>query len=91
MKTVHLYITGKVQGVFFRAKAKEVAYKYEITGWIKNTANGKVEAMIYGQANKVDEFIEWCRIGPERAKVEEVIISNLPEIKFDDFEVIEWE
>jgi acylphosphatase len=47
-----------------------------------------VEAMIYGQSNKVNEFIEWCRTGPERANVDEVIISYLPEIKYDKFEVI---
>jgi acylphosphatase len=88
METVHLFITGKVQGVFFRAKAKEIAEKYEITGWIKNTLDEKVEAMIYGQSNKVNEFIEWCRTGPERANVDEVIISYLPEIKYDKFEVI---
>ncbi len=88
MQTVHLLITGKVQGVFFRSKAKEVARKYEITGWIKNTADNKVEAMIYGQTNKVNDFIEWCRTGPERAEVEDVIISHLPEIKFNEFEVL---
>ena len=88
METVHLLITGKVQGVFFRAKAKEIARKYEITGWIKNTPDEKVEAMIYGRSNKVNEFIEWCKTGPEMAKVEDVIISYLPEIKFNKFEVI---
>ena len=88
METVHLIIKGRVQGVFFRARAKEIAEKYEITGWIKNTSDKKVEAMIYGPSNKVKQFIEWCKTGPERAKVEDVIVSNLPEIKFDKFEVI---
>lgn len=88
METAHVIITGRVQGVFFRAKAKEVAAKYEITGWIKNTKDDKVEAMIYGQANKVNDFLEWCKIGPEGAEVDEVIISRLPEIKFDKFEII---
>ncbi len=88
MQTVRVIISGEVQGVFFRASAKEVARKYEITGWIKNTADGKVEAMIYGQENKVKNFIEWCKTGPEKAKVENVIIHELPEIKFNHFEVI---
>jgi acylphosphatase len=88
MQTVRLIISGEVQGVFFRASAKEVARKYEITGWIKNTEDGKVEAMIYGQENKVKNFIEWCKTGPEKAKVENVIIHHLPEIKFNHFEVI---
>jgi acylphosphatase len=88
MQTVRLIISGEVQGVFFRASAKEVARKYEITGWIKNTEDGNVEAMIYGQENKVKNFIEWCKTGPEKAKVENVIIHHLPEIKFNHFEVI---
>jgi acylphosphatase len=88
MQTVHLVITGKVQGVFFRSAAKEVAAKYEITGWIKNTIDNKVEAMIYGQSNKINDFIDWCKTGPEKAKVEEVIISHLPEIKFNKFEIV---
>lgn len=88
METVHLLISGKVQGVFFRAKAKEVADKYELTGWIKNTDDDKVEAMVYGQANKVSQFIDWCKTGPGKARVEKVIVSKLPEIKFDKFEII---
>jgi acylphosphatase len=89
MQTVHLLITGKVQGVFFRARAKEIAKKYEITGWIKNTLDNKIEAMIYGQSNKINDFIEWCRTGPEKAQVDDVIIAHLPEIKFDRFEIVD--
>lgn len=89
MQTVHLLITGKVQGVLFRARAKEIAAKYEITGWIKNTLDDKVEAMVYGQSNKVNDFIEWCRTGPDEAQVDDVIIAHLPEIKFNKFEIVD--
>ena len=88
MKTLHLIISGKVQGVFFRAKAKKVAEKYEIKGWIKNTADEKVEALITGEPGNLNEFVTWCKTGPERAKVEDVIISQKPEIIFENFEVI---
>ena len=88
MQTVRIIISGKVQGVFFRATAKEVAEKYELTGWIKNTDDEKVEAMIYGQENKVKNFIEWCKTGPEKAEVDKVVVHHLPEIKYNTFEVI---
>jgi len=88
MQTIRIIITGKVQGVFFRANAKEMATKYEIKGWIKNTNDGKVEAMVYGQENKVKDFLEWCKTGPEKAEVDNVIVHELPEIKFNNFEVI---
>lgn len=88
MQTVRIIINGEVQGVFFRATAKEVAKKYEITGWIKNREDGNVEAIIYGQENKVKNFIEWCKTGPEKAKVENVTVYELPDIKYNHFEVI---
>ena len=78
MKTAHLEIEGKVQGVFFRAKAKEIAEIHKISGWIRNTDDGKVEACISGEDNAVEEFIEWCHHGPEKAKVENVLVNYLP-------------
>lgn len=88
METVHLIISGKVQGVFFRANAKNVAGTLEIKGWIKNTAEEKVEALITGENNNVNEFIDWCKTGPQRARVDRVNVSKMPEIKFDHFEII---
>ena len=89
MKTVHLEITGKVQGVFFRAKAKEVAKIHKISGWIRNTDDDKVEALITGMDDDVEKFILWCKHGPEKAKVKDVVITYKNEIKiFDTFEVI---
>ena len=88
MKTVHLEIAGRVQGVFFRAKAKEIAEIYKISGWIRNTDDGKVEACISGEDNAVEEFILWCRYGPEKARVENVLVNYTDVKKFDRFEVI---
>lgn len=76
MKTVHLKISGKVQGVFFRASAMEMAKLHKISGWIKNTYDDKVEALITGTNDEVEKFIEWCKHGPEKANVEKVIITN---------------
>ena len=88
MKTVHLEIIGKVQGVFFRAKAKEVAEIHRISGWIRNADDDKVEALITGEDGDVGEFIVWCKHGPEKAKVNNVVIVYKEVKIFDTFEVI---
>lgn len=88
MKTIHLLIKGKVQGVFFRATAKKVAEELNIKGWIKNTEDGDVEAIVSGDEKQLEEFIQWCKQGPEKAEVQEVIVTPQEEITFNDFEVI---
>jgi acylphosphatase len=85
MPTVHLDIKGKVQGVFFRATAKKVAENYNLTGWIKNKSNGNVEAIVTGEKNRVEMFIDWCKKGPENARVTEVSITDEEEIVFNNF------
>lgn len=87
MQTVHLLISGKVQGVFFRESARKIAEKLNIKGWIKNSMHEKVEALITGEENDVNDFIQWCKKGPERAKVKEVIVSKQADIFFEGFEV----
>ncbi len=87
MQTFHLLISGKVQGVFFRETSRRVAEKLNVKGWIKNTPDETVEVMITGEDNNVSDFIKWCRTGPERAKVKEVIVSQQPDAFFEKFEV----
>ncbi len=88
MKTVHIIISGKVQGVFFRATAKEVAEKYNIKGWVKNTNEGKVETLVTGEEQDINKFIEWCNKGPEKAHVEDVSVKEAELKRFDSFKVI---
>lgn len=88
MPTVHLLIRGEVQGVFYRATAKKNADKLNITGWIKNTAEGDVEAVVSGGEKEIQEFINWCKKGPEKAAVQDIIVTGEKEIIFNDFEVI---
>jgi acylphosphatase len=85
MDTVRLIISGKVQGVFYRASAKKKADELKITGWIQNTRDGNVEAMITGEPDEVNLFIEWCKTGPDRAAVSEVQIQKEMLQKFDSF------
>lgn len=87
MPTVHLVIKGKVQGVFYRASAKEVADGLQLTGWVKNTREGDVEAMATGSNEQLQQFIIWCKQGPARAIVDDVLIHFREEEEFDTFKI----
>ena len=88
MPTVHLLIKGEVQGVFYRATAKEIADKLGVTGWIKNKWDGNVEALATGDEESLQKFIEWCRQGPKKAGVTDVIVTKKEETTFNNFSVI---
>jgi len=88
MPAVHLLIKGKVQGVFYRASAKEFADKLNIKGWIKNTNESHVEAMANGDDAAIKKFIEWCKEGPRHAIVSEVIVEKSGETAFQDFVIL---
>jgi acylphosphatase len=87
MATLRILIKGKVQGVFYRQTAKKIADKLDIKGWVKNNLAGEVEAVVTGNDPSLQAFIEWCKQGPERAEVSEVITSKLVETPFDDFTI----
>ena len=88
MPTVHLVIKGKVQGVFFRATAKDVADEIGVKGWVKNTEEGNVEVMASGSDAQIQKFIAWCKTGPKRAIVTDVMVANTEEENFKKFEVV---
>ena len=87
MVTVHLLISGKVQGVYFRVSAKEKADELVLTGWVRNTESGAVEAEASGPAERVKAFIDWCHRGPEDARVISVAVSSMPPKEFENFAV----
>lgn len=85
---VHLRITGRVQGVYFRASAVDEAQKLGVTGWVLNSADGAVEAVAEGRRSRIEELIGWCRVGPEGAKVTKVEIHwEAPRHEFTSFGV----
>ncbi|MGH1568869.1 MAG: acylphosphatase [Nitrosopumilus sp.] len=73
---VRLFITGKVQGVFFRQSLKVMAKKNDVFGWVKNLQDGRVEAVLEGNEDNIDRLVEWAHSGPANARVEDVEICN---------------
>ena len=69
-------VSGIVQGVFFRAAARRAAADLNLTGWVRNTDDGRVEALLEGEDDDVDKMIVWCHKGPPSARVEKVTISE---------------
>ncbi len=73
---VHVFISGKVQGVFFRSSTKDKAEELGICGWVRNLADGRVEAVFEGEEGSVKRMVEWCRKGPEYARVDDVEVMS---------------
>ena len=83
---VHVIISGRVQGVWFRASTKSKAEQFGITGWVRNTSDGNVEAVFEGDEKIIEEILEWCNHGPPLAKVDNVEIKKQPSSNdFDQF------
>jgi acylphosphatase len=72
VKRVVLVITGRVQGVFYRASARSEAERQGLTGWVRNRDDGAVEAVAEGSEAALQAFIAWCRRGPPAARVDRI-------------------
>ncbi|RLI15150.1 MAG: acylphosphatase [Candidatus Hecatellales archaeon] len=68
----HVYVAGRVQGVFFRWYTRDEAEKLGVKGWVRNLPDGRVEAVFEGEKEAVERMIEFCRRGPPAAEVENV-------------------
>jgi len=85
---VKVFVKGKVQGVFFRQALKVKAKQSNVFGWVKNLADGRVEAVLEGDAENVNNLVEWCHRGPANARVEDVEIRTEKFTKeFSEFDV----
>ncbi len=88
MAAARLIISGRVQGVWYRASTKQEAQRLNLTGWVRNMPDGRVEAIAQGPKETIEALISWCYDGPEFARVESVDVTWVePEEGFDSFEV----
>lgn len=67
MAAAQIFVSGRVQGVFYRASTREVALRHHLSGWVRNLSDGRVEAMLEGERENIEKVIEWCRLGPPAA------------------------
>jgi acylphosphatase len=88
IKAVHLLISGRVQGVYYRASACREATDLGLIGWVRNLPDGRVEAVAQGLASAVDALISWCHEGPSMARVTAVEVDEIaPDGQWPDFNV----
>ncbi len=81
-KSVRIYVSGTVQGVFFRAFIKENAERYNVKGFVRNLEDGRIEIFLEGDSERVNKMIELCKKGPKHAQIRNVEVK--PE-RFQDF------
>jgi acylphosphatase len=87
-KAVKIRVTGRVQGVSFRASTQHTALALGLKGWVRNLADGSVEIFAQGAARAVEDFIAWCHKGPPQAKVVAVSVeSEKVQENFTAFEI----
>jgi acylphosphatase len=74
----HVYVEGRVQGVFFRQNTRRQAQSHGVFGWVKNLDDGRVEAVFEGEEEAVKAVVEFCRVGPKGASVTGVDVNWEP-------------
>jgi acylphosphatase len=77
-----VWVSGRVQGVWFRESCREEAVRRGVTGWVRNLADGRVEAVFEGEPAAVDGVVAWCQEGPPRARVRNV--ERLDELPIEE-------
>jgi|UniRef100_A0A7V5Y0N7 acylphosphatase len=88
-KRVHIFVSGKVQGVFYRDFTKRQAKRLNIYGWVRNLLDGRVEVVAEGEEEDLKKFIEELKKGPPAARVFDIKIDwQEPTFEFTDFEII---
>ena len=88
MKTYRLIISGEVQGVNYRASARKAATELRLTGTVRNLESGEVEAIVTGDIEQLQKFIEWAWQGPDMADVSSVTVEETSFQAFPDFSII---
>ena len=88
MARAQVFISGRVQGVFYRAHTRDQAVARGLTGWVCNLPDGRVYAVIEGDREKIEAMVAWCRQGPPYAAVDEALVDWQPyQGEFQDFRI----
>ncbi len=88
-RRVHVWISGRVQGVFFRGSARSQAERLGLSGWAQNLPDGRVEIVAEGEADRIDRFLAWCRSGPPLARVDDCrVVEESPLGESAGFQVV---
>ena len=76
LRRIHLFVSGRVQGVCYRMDAASVARRLGVTGWVRNLPDGRVELLAEGHESRLEDLVGWCRQGPPLAIVRDVVESS---------------
>lgn len=77
VKCVRAVVTGKVQGVYFRAFTQEEAERLQLSGWVRNLSSGQVETLVCGPAEAVDTMLDWLTSGSPHSRVDHVAVEEI--------------
>jgi acylphosphatase len=89
MVRARITVSGRVQGVYFRASARDIARTCGVSGWVRNRAVGDVETVVEGEEAAVQAFIAWCHAGPAGASVTEIQVTPEPYTgEFQGFRIV---
>ena len=77
-RRAHLFISGRVQGVWYRESTRQEAERLGLDGWVRNLADGRVEAVVEGEPGLVAQLLAWCHEGPRLARVSDVAVTWEP-------------
>ena len=89
MRRARVKISGRVQGVFFRASCADQAQGSGISGWVRNASAGVVGAVFEGEETGVEAMIAWCRKGPPHARVDDVEVTEEAPIGAEGFHIVQ--
>ena len=84
-KTIKFQVSGRVQGVFFRASTKQQAGNLSLGGWVRNCRNGDVEGVASGEVEQIERFTAWLKQGPAMARVQKLDVYEIDTQHFEDF------
>lgn len=88
IKQKHCLISGRVQGVSYRYSAQQQAHKLGVTGWVRNLADGRVELLIQGETQQLEDMLNWANQGPRFAEVNSIeVTEQSADLTLTDFEI----